>query len=82
MASSQADNNPRFTLRPIENTPADLATLRDLIMELAVYEKSPDSAKATPELLRTNLFERKHANAIFAVVRPALLLPVFQSASF
>lgn len=72
-------SNPRFTLRPIQDTPEDLTILRDLIMELAIYEKSPESAKATPELLRTNIFERKHANAVFAVVRqfpcsPRLLL--------
>lgn len=36
------------------------------IKELAIYEKDPDAAKATPELIQINVFERKYAHAILA----------------
>jgi len=37
-------------------TPADVGLLLELIRELAVYEKEPDAAKATPDLLHDGLF--------------------------
>ncbi|MBY6204282.1 GNAT family N-acetyltransferase [Halomonas denitrificans] len=37
-------------------TPADIGLLLELIRELAVYEKEPDAAKATPDLLHDGLF--------------------------
>jgi len=37
-----------------------------LIIDLATYEKEPESAKATPELLRKNLFETPFAHALLA----------------
>jgi GNAT superfamily N-acetyltransferase len=41
-------------LRPA--TTDDIALLLDLIKELALYEKEPDAALATPELLHAGLF--------------------------
>ncbi|VDC00115.1 unnamed protein product [Peniophora sp. CBMAI 1063] len=46
--------------------PGDEETIRKLIYELAVYEKAPESAKATPELLHKSLFEDKLAHALLA----------------
>ncbi len=43
-----------LTLRPA--TPDDVDLLLDLIKDLAIYEKEPESAKATPELLHAGLF--------------------------
>jgi len=37
-----------------------------LIIDLATYEKEPESAQATPELLRKNLFETPFAHALLA----------------
>jgi len=37
-----------------------------LIIDLATYEKEPESVKATPELLRRNLFETPYAHALLA----------------
>ncbi|KAK0549444.1 Peroxygenase 1 [Tilletia horrida] len=47
-------------------TEADIPTIIRFIQELADYEKEPDSAKATPELLKENVFQRKYAEAIIA----------------
>ncbi|KAF8830496.1 hypothetical protein HHX47_DHR2001108 [Lentinula edodes] len=33
----------------------------------AVYEKAPDAVKATPDLLRQNLFEKQYAHALLAM---------------
>ncbi|KAF9485060.1 acyl-CoA N-acyltransferase [Pholiota conissans] len=44
-----------------EATPNDI-----LILDLATYEKEPESVKATPELLRKNLFETPYAHALLA----------------
>ena len=41
-------------LRPA--TPADIPTILDLIRELADYERDPDAAVATPELMHDALF--------------------------
>ncbi|KAL1665183.1 acyl-CoA N-acyltransferase [Schizophyllum commune] len=53
-----------FSIRAAE--PKDIDVILQMIIELAVYEKEPDAVKATPELLRKNLFEDKYANAILA----------------
>jgi len=53
-----------FFIRPAESK--DVEIIRQLIYGLAVYEKAPESAKATPELLRKNLFEEKYAHALLA----------------
>ncbi|KAI0318514.1 acyl-CoA N-acyltransferase [Amylostereum chailletii] len=53
-----------FFIRPAQ--PDDVETIRQLIYGLAVYEKAPESAKATPELLRENLFEKNFASALLA----------------
>ncbi|PWN90107.1 acyl-CoA N-acyltransferase [Acaromyces ingoldii] len=47
-------------------TPDDIPTLIQFIKELAIYEKEPDAAKATPELMKENLFEKKYAEALVA----------------
>lgn len=39
-----------------EVTPADVESIHDMIVELAVYEKEPDAVLATPEDLQRNLF--------------------------
>ncbi|KAG8958585.1 hypothetical protein FRC03_009000 [Tulasnella sp. 419] len=52
-------------------TPADIPELIRLIKELAIYEKEEESAKATPELLQVNLFEKNHASAILAFPGPS-----------
>ena len=58
-------DNARLELRPA--TPDDVALLLDLIKELAIYEKEPESAKATPELVHAGLFgESPTAEAVVA----------------
>jgi len=49
-----------------EATPEDTQVILDLIIELAVYEKAPEQVKATPEILRHNLFENPSAYALLA----------------
>ena len=48
--------------------PEDTALILRFIRLLAKYEKMEDLAIATEEDLRSQLFERKHAEVIFAVV--------------
>ncbi|CAA7264332.1 unnamed protein product [Cyclocybe aegerita] len=55
---------PGFYIR--EATPDDVGTILQLIIDLATYEKEPESVKATPELLRKNLFETPFAHALLA----------------
>lgn len=53
------------TIRPAR--PGDEKLLIDLIRELAVYEKAPEEAVATPELIHQALFgERPTAEAVIA----------------
>jgi GNAT superfamily N-acetyltransferase len=48
-------------------TPDDISLILDLIRELAVYEKEPESARATPELLHRGLFgDSPTAEAVIA----------------
>ncbi|KAJ7064917.1 acyl-CoA N-acyltransferase [Mycena amicta] len=46
--------------------PDDVDDILGLIVQLATYEKEPESVKATPELLRKNLFETPYAHALLA----------------
>jgi len=48
-------------------TPEDVHDILQLIVDLAVYEKEPDAVKATPELLRINIFEKQFAHALLAI---------------
>jgi len=48
-------------------TPEDVDNILRLIVDLAVYEKEPDAVKATPELLRKNIFEKQFAHALLAI---------------
>jgi GNAT superfamily N-acetyltransferase len=52
-----------------EATPADVGRIRELIVELATYERSADRAIATEEQLRTALFGEHPA--VFALVAEA-----------
>jgi GNAT superfamily N-acetyltransferase len=55
----------RLNIRPAEI--ADVALLLELIHELATYERAPQEAVATPELLHAALFgERPTAEAVVA----------------
>lgn len=61
---SDPNQNP-LTIRPAG--PDDVDEMLALIHELAVYEKAPESAVATPELLHRALFgERPTAEAVIA----------------
>ncbi|KAJ6543817.1 acyl-CoA N-acyltransferase [Mycena sp. CBHHK59/15] len=51
--------------------PEDVDDILQLIIDLATYEKEPESVKATPELLRKNLFETPYAHALLAFVGDA-----------
>ncbi|KAF9261706.1 acyl-CoA N-acyltransferase [Marasmius fiardii PR-910] len=53
-----------FHIRPA--TPKDVDAILQLIIDLATYEKEPDSVKATPELLHQNLFDTPFAHALLA----------------
>ncbi|KAJ7266887.1 acyl-CoA N-acyltransferase [Mycena haematopus] len=56
--------------------PEDVDDILQLIVDLATYEKEPDAVKATPELLRTNLFgATPYAHALLAFL-PASVKPV------
>ncbi|KAH9951564.1 acyl-CoA N-acyltransferase [Amylocystis lapponica] len=44
----------------------DVDTILQLIVNLATYEKAADSVKATPEILRKNLFDTPYANTLLA----------------
>ncbi|KAF9467866.1 acyl-CoA N-acyltransferase [Collybia nuda] len=54
----------QYHIRPAN--PGDVQVILDLIVDLATYEKEPESVKATPELLRRNLFETPYAHALVA----------------
>ena len=55
----------KFRLRPA--TPADVPVIHRLIFELADYERSPESARADPDLLAEHLFgERRYIEAMIA----------------
>jgi len=58
-----------FHIRSAEEK--DIPVIIQLIKDLAEYEKALSEAKATPELLKINLFDKKHASAIIAIDGPA-----------
>ncbi|KIM70729.1 hypothetical protein SCLCIDRAFT_1206892 [Scleroderma citrinum Foug A] len=47
-------------------TEDDVDTILDLIIALATYEKEPHSVKATPALLKENIFEKSYAHTLLA----------------
>lgn len=55
-----------YTVSVRKATPADTDTIIWLIKELAIYEKEPQEAKATQELVKENLFEKQYANCLIA----------------
>jgi GNAT superfamily N-acetyltransferase len=58
-------SDDRLRIRPAD--PEDVALLLELIHELATYERAPQEAVATPELLHAALFgERPTAEAVVA----------------
>ena len=59
MASS---STLKVSVRPA--TEDDIPTLIGFIKDLAEYEKEPDQAKATPELMMENVFVKKYAQAL------------------
>ncbi|KAF9225821.1 acyl-CoA N-acyltransferase [Gyrodon lividus] len=54
----------QYHIRPA--TVNDVDTLLQLVIDLATYEKEPESAKATPELFKENVFEKGYAHALLA----------------
>ncbi|KAH8101145.1 acyl-CoA N-acyltransferase [Cristinia sonorae] len=54
----------QWHIRPAQ--PEDVDNILQLIVDLATYEKAADSVKATPELLRKNIFEEKFAHTLLA----------------
>jgi GNAT superfamily N-acetyltransferase len=60
----QPQKTTGFTLRPAEEQ--DMPRLYELIRELAAYEKILDDLKATEELLRQAIFERKVTEVLMA----------------
>jgi len=55
-----------FYIRPARDTPEDIDAILRLIKNLAIYEKDPDAAKGTPELIKQNLFQHKYAETLLA----------------
>ncbi|KAE8225389.1 hypothetical protein CF319_g1849 [Tilletia indica] len=47
-----------------KGTEADIPTILKFITDLAIYEKEPDAVKATPELIKENVFEKKYAEVL------------------
>jgi GNAT superfamily N-acetyltransferase len=60
---------PRLHPAVREATPADVPRIRELIMELATYERMPEQARATDDQLRSALFGERPA--VFALVAEA-----------
>lgn len=59
-------NEKKITFRMAKEKDAGL--VMSFIRQLSVYEKMEDSVQATEELLRENLFRKKGAEVLFAVV--------------
>ncbi|EGN92899.1 hypothetical protein SERLA73DRAFT_190505 [Serpula lacrymans var. lacrymans S7.3] len=57
-------SNPTFHIRPAKVE--DVDTILQLIIDLATYEKEPESVKATPQILRQNLFDTPYAHTLLA----------------
>ncbi|KAI9569954.1 acyl-CoA N-acyltransferase [Boletus coccyginus] len=54
----------QFHIRP--TTVDDVDVLLQLVRDLATYEKEPESARATRELFKENIFEKGYAHALLA----------------
>jgi len=53
-------------------TPDDIKYILQLVIDLAEYEKAKESAKATPELLKKNLFgETPYGHTLLAFLPPS-----------
>ncbi|KAJ7598873.1 acyl-CoA N-acyltransferase [Mycena floridula] len=50
--------------------PEDVDIILQLIVDLATYEREPESVKATPELLLQHLFKTPYAHALLAFAGP------------
>lgn len=59
-------NEKKITFRMAKEKDAGL--VMSFIRQLSVYEEMEDSVRATEELLRENLFRKKGAEVLFAVV--------------
>ena len=59
-------NEKKITFRMAKEKDAGL--VMTFIRQLSVYEEMEDSVQATEELLRENLFRKKGAEVLFAVV--------------
>ena len=59
-------NEKKITFRMAKEK--DSALVMSFIRQLSVYEEMEDSVQATEELLRENLFRKKGAEVLFAVV--------------
>lgn len=59
-------NEKKITFRMAREK--DTALVMSFIRQLSVYEEMEDSVQATEELLRENLFRKKGAEVLFAVV--------------
>ncbi|KZT03815.1 acyl-CoA N-acyltransferase [Laetiporus sulphureus 93-53] len=57
-------SNTTFFIRPAQVE--DVDSIFQLVVALATYEKAADSVKATPELLRQNLFSTPYAHTLLA----------------
>jgi len=74
---------PVFSIRPAR--PEDVATIANLVYELAIYERLEQFARATPEDFRDHLFgPRPYAEAIMAEIDGesvgfALFFPTFST---
>ncbi|EJC99231.1 acyl-CoA N-acyltransferase [Fomitiporia mediterranea MF3/22] len=56
-----------FRIRRAVDTKEDIDAIITLVKELAIYEKTEESAKATPELIKQNLFTKPFAHALLAM---------------
>lgn len=59
-------NEKKITFRMAKEK--DVGLVMSFIRQLSVYEEMEDSVQATEELLRENLFRKKGAEVLFAVV--------------
>ncbi|KAH8113971.1 acyl-CoA N-acyltransferase [Phellopilus nigrolimitatus] len=57
-----------FHIRPA--TEDDIPAILNLIKELAIYENAEDSAKATPELIKENIFAKHYGHTLLAISGP------------
>ncbi|PWN97205.1 acyl-CoA N-acyltransferase, partial [Tilletiopsis washingtonensis] len=63
---SAAERAAPLRVRIRKATPADIPTILGFIRDLALYEEALEQAKATPELLQTNVFDKQYAHCLIA----------------